>query len=104
MMKLYTLVAAGILAFAGAHSAGPVLAQQVTATAMDTPAQGGSGVAQRAPGRLKELDDKKLAPGAKAKLGLRLYREEMLRPTPRPQAQPGKPADPRTHDWVLARL
>jgi len=55
--------------------------------------------------RLKELDNPKLQPTQKAKLGLRLYRQEMLHPTPRPQPKDGKPStDPVTHDYVLARV
>jgi hypothetical protein len=51
--------------------------------------------------RLKELENPKLTPVQKAKLGLRLYRDEMVNPTPRP----GPPyTDFRTHDYVLAEI
>lgn len=54
---------------------------------------------------LKELDNKKLTPVQKAKLGLRLYRAEMVAPTPRPTAKAGQPVtDVRSHDWVLAKI
>jgi hypothetical protein len=51
--------------------------------------------------RLKELDHPKLTAGARLQVALRLYRAEMLDPTPRP----GPPyTDPKTHDYVLAQI
>lgn len=52
-------------------------------------------------GRLQELDGAKLDPTGKARLGLRLYRDEMVDPTPAP-----KPpyTEVKTHDWVLAQI
>ena len=51
--------------------------------------------------RLKELDGHGLTAPQKAVLGLHLYRDEMVHPTPRP-----KPpfTDYHTHDYVLAEI
>jgi len=50
---------------------------------------------------LARLADPRATPAALAQRGLALYREEMLRPTPRP----GPPyTEFRTHDWHLAQL
>jgi hypothetical protein len=69
----------------------PVLSQTTQSTSVD-----GSSA-----GRLKVLQDPKLTPGQRTNLGLRLYRDEMVRPTPRP----GPPyTDPRTHDYVMAQI
>jgi hypothetical protein len=51
--------------------------------------------------RLKELENPKLSPLERARLGLRLYRDEVVEPT----RIPGPPyMDFRTHDYVLAQL
>src|SRR5688572_14849064 len=47
------------------------------------------------------LADAKLTGAQKASLGLRLYREEMLHPTPAPKAPY---TEIRTHDYVLAEI
>lgn len=51
--------------------------------------------------RLKTLEDPKLTPPKRANLALRLYRDEMVKPTPRP-----KPpyTDYKTHDYALAQI
>jgi len=51
--------------------------------------------------RLKELELSKLTPVERASLGLRLYRDEMVRPTPRPTPPY---TDFKTHDYVLAQI
>src|SRR5579872_3037900 len=51
--------------------------------------------------RLKELDNPKLSGAQKATLGLRLYRDEMIHPTPRPQSAVGGFV---THDYVMAEI
>src|SRR5262245_49141428 len=58
---------------------------------------------------IAELDSRSLTPVAKAHLGLRLYREEMLHRTgsrvPGPESRgPAPAANPVTHDFVLARI
>jgi len=51
--------------------------------------------------RLKELDNPSRTPSQRANLGLRLYRDEMVTPTPRP----GPPyTSIVTHDYVLAQI
>jgi hypothetical protein len=51
--------------------------------------------------RLKELENPKLSPQERARLGLRLYRDEVVEPT----RIPGPPyVDFRTHDYVLAQI
>ena len=51
--------------------------------------------------RLKELDSPSRTPTQRANLGLRLYRDEMVTPTPRP----GPPyTSIVTHDYVLAQI
>jgi hypothetical protein len=51
--------------------------------------------------RLKELDNPSRSPAQRANLGLRLYRDEMVNPTPRP----GPPyTSVVTHDYVLAQI
>jgi hypothetical protein len=82
--------------------------------------------------RLKELDNPALTPSARLQHGLRLYRDEMVRPTPRPKPlapsprtsqtpnakRPTRKSQPlntrtpehpntqpvKTHDYVLARI
>ena len=51
--------------------------------------------------RLRELQDARLSPGQRLNLGLRLYRDEMVNPTPRPQPPY---TDFQTHDYVLAQI
>jgi hypothetical protein len=51
--------------------------------------------------RLKELENPKLSPLERSRLGLRLYRDEVVEPT----RIPGPPyMDFRTHDYVLAQI
>jgi hypothetical protein len=51
--------------------------------------------------RVKELENPKLSPQERARLGLRLYRDEVVEPT----RIPGPPyVDFRTHDYVLAQI
>lgn len=51
--------------------------------------------------RLKELDNPSRTPAQRANFGLRLYRDEMVNPTPRP----GPPyTSIVTHDYVLAQI
>src|SRR4051812_39663928 len=51
--------------------------------------------------RLKELDNPKLSPAQRAKLGEHFYREEMMHPTP--HAKPPS-TDPKSHDFVLSEI
>jgi len=52
-------------------------------------------------GRLKDLQNPKLSPSQRLNLGLRLLRDEMVNPTPRPQPPY---TDFQTHDYVLAQI
>jgi hypothetical protein len=51
--------------------------------------------------RVKELENPKVSPVERARLGLRLYRDELVNPT----QIPGPPyVDFRTHDYILAQI